>query len=377
MNNLQEFFIMLYKEKYPNATDEQAIMEYNRFANHVNRLALTMQIHPTVKMIGLVDLQLQSWDKPQLCPPNLEIMKLATYYQTEENKFCRLVNLNETEFGGYEKIYVFSESKQYTTIPEAFRRANNIVYGGTAFTNGKYIPFENSIIDFTIPRPAIYKEYLIQKRHRIYIYDNDFFQEGWRKIIDRMMDRHPSSINFIHPAHYKKISDFLEVRENSLIAKGNDAYLDLNIPLKETPILMNHYKNRLLATIVPSSQVYLSLGGSFHYQSDYFKDIIYKLNLLYVFWSCNIPIKIKYEEPTLGCYNPIPDISKLITTWTQGETCSHKSIIDRIPKDKSLSNVRPEREQLRMILDKYPNSETLFRQTTETTKQGGLWRHGY
>ena len=130
------------------------------------------------------------------------------------------------------------------------------------------------------------------------------------------MERNPSSINFIHPAHYKHISDFLEVRENGLIAKGNDAYLDLDIPLKETSILMKHYKNRLLAVIVPSSQVYLPLGGSFHYQSDYFKDIIYKLNLLYVFWSCNIPLKIKYEEPALGCYNPISDLSKLISTWT-------------------------------------------------------------
>ena len=228
-------------------------------------------------MIGLVDLQLQSWPKLQLCPPNLEIMKLATYYQHEENKFCRLINLDETEFGGYEKIYVFSESKDFITVPDALKRAPNVIYGGTAFTNGKYIPFENKLIDYTLPRTRIYAGFLkdkyqagleeievtrlldntyyrwhagkeelplpsIKKRHRIYIYDKDFFQEGWRKIIYRIIDRKPSSINFIHPVHYKKISDFLEVRENSLIAKGNDAFLDLNIPLKETPILMNHYK---------------------------------------------------------------------------------------------------------------------------------------
>ena len=94
-------------------------------------------------MIGLVDLQLQSWDKPQLCPPNLEIMKLATYYKQEENKFCRLINLDETEFGGYEKIYIFSESKEFVKVPDALKRAPNVIYGGTAFTNGKYIPFEN------------------------------------------------------------------------------------------------------------------------------------------------------------------------------------------------------------------------------------------
>lgn len=128
---------------------------------------------------------------------------------------------------------------------------------------------------------------------------------------------------------------------------------------------------------MPKSQVYLPLGGSFHYQSDYLKDIIYKLNLLYVFWSCNIPIKFKYEEPTLGCYNPIADLSKLIVTWTQGETCNSKSILDRIPKDKSMSDVRPEREQVKVILNRYPSSETLFRQTKETSKKGGFWKYGY
>lgn len=339
-------------------------------------------------------------------------MKLAAYYQGEENKFCRLINLDETELTAYEKIYVFSESKNFVTVPEAFRRAPNVIYGGTAFTGGIYVPFENSLIDFTLPRTRIYGQFLrdkreagledteivrlldnsyyrwhagndvlpipaIHKRHRIYIYDKDFFQEGWRKVIDKIINRHPSSINFIHPAHYKKASDFLEVRENALIAKGNDAFLDLGIPLKETPILMKYYKNRFLAVINQSSLVYLSLGGSFHYQSDYLRDILYKLNLLYVFWSCNIPIKVKYEDPGLGCYDPVSDLSKLIATWTQGETCNYKSIIDRIPKDKSMSNVRPEREQLRVILDRYPSSETLFRQTKDMIKKGGFWKYGY
>ena len=363
-------------------------------------------------MIGLVDLQLQSWDKPQLCPPNLEIMKLATYYQYEENQFCRLIPLTDTELTNYDKIYVFSESRDFITVPEALRRAPNVVYGGTAFTNGKYVPFENKLIDYTLARPRIYYEFLkekraagladreiehllensyyrwhagdevlplpaVYKRHRLYVYDIDFFQEGWRNIMDKMIDRKPSSIHFIHPMKYKKISDFLEVRENALIAKTYNSFLDLNIPLRETPILMKHYKNRLLAVINPSSQVFITLGGSFDYQSEYLKNIIYKLNLLYVFWSCNIPLKIKYEEPKLGCYDPISDLSKLISTWSQGETCNYKSIIDRIPKDKKLSEIRPEREQLRVILDRYPSSETLFRQTTETAKKGGFWKYGY
>ena len=338
-------------------------------------------------------------------------MKLATYYQQEENKFCRIINLDETELTNYDKIYVFSESQNYITVPEAFKRAPNVIYGGTAFTNGMYVPFENKLIDYTIARTRIYYNFLkdkraaglddkqigklldnsyyrwhagddelplpsVMKRHRIYIYDKDFFQEGWRTIMDRITNRNPSSIQFIHPTHYKKISDFLEVRENRLIARGVDAYLDLNIPLKETSILMKHYKNRLLAVIAPNAQVYLSLGGSFHYQTDYYKDFIYKLNLLYVFWSCNIPIKLKYEEPVFGCYNPIPDISKLIATWTQGETSKYKTIVDRIPKDKSMTDIRPEREQLEIIMKKYPSQKDLFYNTMETVKQGGFWKYG-
>ena len=48
-------------------------------------------------MIGLVDLNLQKAEK-SLPPPNLEIMKLAEYYKREENKYCRLINLEETDY---------------------------------------------------------------------------------------------------------------------------------------------------------------------------------------------------------------------------------------------------------------------------------------
>ena len=104
--------------------------------------------------------------------------------------------------------------------------------------------------------------------------------------------------------------------------------------------------------------------------------MIYKLNLLYTFWSCNIPLKIKYEEPTLGCYNPFTDLSKLIATWTQGDTKKYKTIIERIPKDKSMTEIRPERAQLELLIQRYPSAKMLFHQTMETTKKGGLWKYG-
>ena len=40
--------------------------------------------------------------------------------------------------------------------------------------------------------------------------------------------------------------------------------------------------------------------------------------------------------------------------WTQGDTKNYKSILDKIPKDKGMSDIRPERIQLNMILEKYP-----------------------
>lgn len=164
-------------------------------------------------MIGLVDLNFQKAEK-SLPPPNLEIMKLAEYYKREENKYCRLINLEETEFGGYEKIYVFSENDDCITVPEAIKRAPNVIYGGSAFTNKVYVPFENELIDYTLPRPNIYSNLLKEKyqagelekniehilddgyyrrfagekelpippintRKRVYIYDRDFFQAGW------------------------------------------------------------------------------------------------------------------------------------------------------------------------------------------------------
>jgi len=61
-------------------------------------------------VIGLVDYDFQSSTSVNLSVPNLEIMKLANYYRTEENKFARLISLNaEEDLTCYEKIYFFSE----------------------------------------------------------------------------------------------------------------------------------------------------------------------------------------------------------------------------------------------------------------------------
>lgn len=221
-----------------------------------------------INMMGLLDFDFCSSTSTTLLVPNIEIMKLYSYYRAEENQFCRLLTLDEQELGAYDKIYFFSETSSKPQIPEQFLRANNVVYGGTAFTNGKYIPFENSVIDYTLPRPAIYKEFLKQKyndgikakvishvlddtyyrnyagenklplpavlpRKRVFLYDKEFFYPDWKETLEKISSRNPSSIIRIHPVICDNLTKFFELRTYSKFARSNEIILDLNIPLEE------------------------------------------------------------------------------------------------------------------------------------------------
>ena len=124
--------------------------------------------------------------------------------------------------------------------------------------------------------------------------------------------------------------------------------------------MMRKYKNKFLETVRPSSNVFITLGGTFETQYQYQNDFIYKLNLLYVFWCCGIPLKIKYIIPKMGYNNSLENISKLVETWTTGDTNQTKSINERIPKDKKLNEIRPERVERDNLIEKFPSAKTLF-----------------
>ena len=228
-------------------------------------------------MIGLVDYNLQVSDSVHLAPPNLEIMKLATYYKQEKNQFCRLIDLDEKEVDSYEKIFFFSEDNIDVSIPSVFQRATNIEYGGTNFTNGEYIPFEDEIIDFTLPRPAIYKSFLKEKyndgiktsvisqfldnsyyrinagtqrlpippmhrRKKIYIYDKNIFCDGWEDIFTSINARGPSSIACIHPIICTSLTQYFKIRAYNKMSRTNNYILDLGIPLTEIHYMLKNYK---------------------------------------------------------------------------------------------------------------------------------------
>lgn len=355
-------------------------------------------------MIGLVDYDFQSAPSTHLRPPNVEIMKLATYYRAEENIFCRIIGLEETELVGYDKIYFFSESERPIEIPEQFKRANNIIFGGTYFTN-TYQPFTNEIIDYTIPKIEIYKGILIDKYRagvdeatlshilddayyrnyagdkklpippmnyykRIILYDKDFFYPDWKNTINDILKRKPSCIMRIHPIVCKKVNEYFELRAYNRIARSTEIILDIDIPLSETFYLLKKYKNMFLADITNQSNVFITLGGDFKYSKQYYDDMIYKLNILYTYWANGIPIKVKYQYPKAGYVNPIEHLSLLIEKWTKGQSKLNKTIEDKLPSDKlTLECIEFENVKLRDT-----DAIMLFRQSYNNLSKKGGWR---
>ena len=358
-------------------------------------------------MIGLVDYDLFKTQSDTLIPPNIEIMKLATYYRNEENTFCRLINLDEEELSSYSKIYFFSESEIFPEIPPAFKKANNIIFGGTAFTYS-YEPFDNSIIDFTLPKLEVYKEFLKQKyqdgiktkiinhilddtyyrnyagkerlplppvipNKRVFLYDKDFFYPDWEDTINEITARRPSSIFRIHPIVCNKLSDYFKLRSQQKISRTSSIILELEIPLNEVNYMLKKYSNLFLADITKNSNIFLSLGNTFRTNFNYYKDYIYKLNLLYSFWSYEIPIKIKYIQPQIGSKDPIVHLSKLTESWACGKTKLTRTLAERTTP-KSKKNIPIELSEKNLLLKFYPEAEDLFNQTFTDIHNRRYWR---
>ena len=359
-------------------------------------------------MIGLLDYDILTSNSSQRIIPNLEIMKLATYYQQEENEFCRLLTLQEEELSNYKIIYFFSETASEINIPPAFLRANNVYYGGTKFTNNIYVPFDNPLIDFTIARPFIYKNYLkqlyqngvkaniinhilddsyyrlyakneqlpippIQKNKRIFIYDINILDNDWEYIIDNISARGPSTIIPIHPIICHTISDYFKLRNKSKILRSTPIILDLNIPLTDINYLFKKYELLFLADINLASNVTFNLGGDFISQKQYIKDFIYKLNLLYSFWAKKIPIRLNYITSTKN-NDPLNNLSLAVTKWTRSTKW------DIITLDQFLEHYGTKEKRKIIALERYEylkkelDTDSLFQQTFQQLSTGGYWK---
>ena len=358
-------------------------------------------------MIGLVDFDLQTSTSKTELIPNLEIMKLAIYYRTEENHFCRLIGLEEEDLSSYDKVFFFSEGQRPPEVPPAFLRANNVIFGGTAFTKGVYIPFENELIEYMLPRPSIYKEFLktkfaegvsnkviervlddsyyrnyigdkklpmpsITPRKRMILYDQEFFYPDWEQTIQKITDRRCKTIIRVHPIVCKNLTDFFKARSYQYINRNNEYILDLNIEYDDIPYMINHYKNKFLADVVKASNICINMGGTFPTKLKYANDIVYTLNLLFSFWAAGIFIKIKYNEPAIGTTNPFEELSQFISKWSDlSRMVVLKPIKDKIPKDKKYNIIR---EQMQEVIKMVPASKCLFEQSYPGLVEKGVWR---
>lgn len=128
-----------------------------------------------------------------------------------------------------------------------------------------------------------------------------------------MTERKPSSIICIHPIVCSNLTQFFKLRSNdNKFARSNVIILDLNIPLDEVYYMFKSYLNSFRADITATSYIALFLGGSYATNFQYYKDFVYKMNLLYSFWSKGINIKIKYDYPKIGYKNPLEELELLI-----------------------------------------------------------------
>lgn len=363
-------------------------------------------------MIGLLDYDWcsNSSTSTNRLIPNIEVMKLSSYYKIEEQQFCRMLTLEENDLTTYDKIFFVSEMTSQPKIPQNFLRTHNVFYCGSSFTNGKYVPFENEIIDYTLPRPAIYKDFLKLKydegikynvinhvlddtyyriyagnkklpmpaiipNKRVWLYDNDFFYDDWEEIITKISERKPSSIIRLHPIRCTTLTQYFSIRKYSKLSRENSIILDINIPLEDVNYMFKKYKTLFLADIAAASNVYLPIIGTQTTKLQYVRDIIYKLNLLYCFWSQGIYIKLKYEPPIIGVTNPFETFTGMLESWSNTVASTPKrrdmTINDKIPKKKKNNFLQEEKD---LIIKEYPTFNTLCNQSFNELKKEGRWR---
>ena len=147
--------------------------------------------------------------------------------------------------------------------------------------------------------------------------------------------------------------------------KDSDKYNE--IALNELNVLFKKYERKFLADITQSSNVFLPLGGTLKSNELYYKDFIYKMNLLYSFWSKNIPIKIKYIQPSKGTYNPLEKISQKVENWANLSTPVKK-------KNTLMDRIKKEMEEYDSLIKLHPSAADLFNQSFDDLKERRLWR---
>lgn len=333
-------------------------------------------------------------------------MKLANYCRNEENKQCRLILPGE-ELNIYDRIYYYSEFIK--SVPIDIRRNKNVIYGGTALTRGEYIPFKDNYIEYMTPQIDIYKEFLRGKytdgvkskeinkflesgyyrmkagndllpfpptyhNRLFYIYDRDFLTDGWENVINKLIARHVRTIIPVHPIYCKNLNDFFKIRSYNKISRTASFIFDFDIKLDVLSNYLEKNRIQLLSEVLVSTSAFVPFGGNKPTTKLYIENLIDALNRLYCYWTKGIPVKLKYIEPSLGNYNSIDSLSKIIETWTVNSICKYNqhSIVSFLKCYNQ--KYSEELELVQKIQNVYPLNRDLFNQTWTNLKDRRIWR---
>lgn len=354
-------------------------------------------------MIGIYDYDFTLRGKGRgLPPPSIEAMKMATYLKRYEKKPYRLLTSLE-QILNCEKVYFFTNQIVEEIPTEVFFYDNIEFYG--EYMSEVLSP----LIQHMAPDVSLYKEE-IQKRiaedkvssakalsfldsiyyqakingetlpvppmsskKKIYIYDKDFlgYEDCW-EILDKIIEKRPSTIHMTEMIQCHTMKQFLFLREEyEKVSRANKIALDYFVPLHQLEVYFGKYKMKLLGEITKNSSVYIYLGKCYGAQAYnntfYVKNILYCLNLLFSYYSRNIPIMAEIYYPKFEEDNPYIEIYKAIKSWANNEDW------DIILQDSFRTKLQ--KEKLKQLLDKHPIMKPFFSYSKNKLKDTrGIWR---
>lgn len=329
-------------------------------------------------MIGIMDYDFTCAEK-KAAVPSLGAMKLYTYLQKERPQLIT----TDVQMGLCEKGYFFS-NKPFDEIPYTYLTMDNI----TAF--GKYFEEpQERIINHMIPNTDLYKKYIqtsiavnemtvdrgldildstyyqayvdgekipippSRSRKKFYIYDKDFlaYPDCW-EILDEAITHKPTSIYMVEPIQCHTAKQFFFLREEyEKVARSNKIVLDYYVPYHDLDLYFGKYKLKLLGEITTNSDVCIYLGKNYgaqaYKETFYTKNLFYNLNLLFSYYSRNIPVRaVEYQDAPMDAVNPYPKLYEALATWSRTSW--------DVKIERSLGRTKEGKEQLNMLLEKHP-----------------------
>ena len=351
-------------------------------------------------MIALYDEEFAT-AKRGLPPPSLAAMKMAAYLKTNQDDLVMLIT-DLTNAANYNKVYFFSD-KPLEELPKEIFLMDNVIL------HGKYLEKLPRIVEHMTPDITIYHDViqtrLLQKvvttnralqfldsiyyqaygtegerlplppsarKKRFYIYDEDFlgYERCW-DIFREIEERGPTGIYTIKPIQCHTVKQFFTLREEyEKVSRANKIILDYFVPLHHFDTYFGKYKLKLLGEITKNSEIYVYLGKNYNANAYgevfYLKNLYYCLNLIFSYWSRNIPIKAELFV-TEDSVNPYKDLFYALRQWTNNSDCD--LTISSFLSTKKLKPI------LENFLKDNPVMEIFFNTTkNDLINTRGVWR---